>query len=633
MKRVLLAQLPIPQMNFGRQTGNIPLAGALLSQALGSQPGMDVEILPESIVSYLADAALLEHILSRDPEIVGFTVYSWNLERSLYLARQLKEKKALNIIFGGPEVTPDNLRLGDPSVDFIVHGEGEAVFRRLLTDPQYWTRGSANGKPDGSFESSPSPYREDLLEPGLENIMLLETQRGCPFRCGYCYYNKGRRGLTFAGEPLLLDAIDWAIDLGIGEVYLLDPCLSARPSLKSFLKQLATRNKEHRIRFNSEIRAEHVDEPLADLFQAAGFNLFEIGLQSTNPAALKIMNRPTDLNRFIKGAALLKQRGIRPLIDLILGLPGDNLQHFKKSVDFVVDHGLAEDVQVFPLSVLPGTDFRKQSRSLGLEYTSAPPYTVIEASTFSREDMFLAINYAETQLDTALYPFPSPDIAWQKSGECKTGDVFVRMGKKKPIAKLYMLKSRPAREIQAIAENLTHPYQIFVDSEFSDEAALCRLISILSETNPFTPFEVIFLCPAHLPDRKKLLSAVQLKRPHFLDIEQRFLFPKPGNRSVIFTLVSENRQPRFTGEMERQIFWWKDPTLPTRQGLEDLFDLDGVLIDTPLPQEELARWQDRFAPAADDIAHIVFADLALQNRWLLKTAANEYVQKMLFAMA
>jgi radical SAM superfamily enzyme len=106
------------------------------------------------------------------------------------------------------------------------------------------------------------------------------------------------------------------------------------------------------VSFFSEIRAEAIDERLADLLAAAGFSWFEIGLQSTNPRALKIMNRPTRLDRFLQGAARLKQRRITPSIDLIIGLPGDDLGGFMRSVDFVADHGLQDDVQIFPLSVL-----------------------------------------------------------------------------------------------------------------------------------------------------------------------------------------------------------------------------------------------------------------------------------------
>ena len=187
-------------------------------------------------------------------------------------------------------------------------------------------------------------------------------------------------------------------------------------------------------------------------------------------------------------------------------------------------------------------------------------------------------------------------------------------------------------ELQEIAEKLTHPYQIFVAANFPDDETLSRVLTILSGANPYTPFEIIFLGPTRLRDSQRLLPAIRLSRPHFLDIEQRFLYPHPGNRAVIFTLVSERREVRFTGEMQRQVFWWKNPVLPERQDLDNLFGLDGVVIDAPLPDANLVRWQDRFAPLADDIPHIGFSDLALQNRWLLKTAGEQYAEKLLYTL-
>ncbi|HHP7234295.1 MAG TPA: B12-binding domain-containing radical SAM protein [Desulfobacterales bacterium] len=618
MKRVLLVQLPIPQSNFGRQTGNTPLAAAWLNRAAADLDGVAVSILPESIVSYLGDAALLDRILAREPDVVGFTVYSWNLDRCLYLAHRLKAQQPIRIVFGGPEITFDNPRLEETAVDFLVCGEGESVFRELLSDPKFWSRRSAVGTDDGFFTSSPSPYLSGLLEPQLGNTLLLETQRGCPFRCGYCYYNKARRRLAVAPESILLEAVDWVLHHGIGEVYLLDPCLTARPRLKGLLEKLAACNRARRIGFVSEIRAEAVDEDLADLFQAAGFLWFEIGLQSTNPAALKIMNRPTDLARFIAGARRLKQRDILPRIDLILGLPGDDLPGFQRSVDFVVEHDLADDVQVFPLSVLPGTDFRKRSRELGLHFDPAPPYPVIQTPAFSREEMLLAVDYAESRLDVALYPFPDPDIAWRRAGGRSASDLQVRIGEQKTWTKLYLDGPRSQDAWQQIAQNLAHPYQLFVDPRFGDHDALGAILETLSGANPFTPFEVVFLEPGVLPDSRRLLASTRLQRPHFLDVEQRFLFPKPGNRAVIFSLVSANLQVRFRGEMERQLFWWKHSRLPDKKALKALLELDGVLIDAPLPEAELERWQDRLAPLVDDLPHIVFPDLALQRRWLQK---------------
>ena len=155
------------------------------------------------------------------------------------------------------------------------------------------------------------------------------------------------------------------------------------------------------------------------------------------------------------------------------------------------------------------------------------------------------------------------------------------------------------------------------------------VLETLTSANPFVPFEVIYIEPAFDPATSDLLSAVKLQRPHYLDIEQRFLFPSAGNRAVLFTLVSTDPRARFNGPMERQVLRWQQSRLPQRQDLEDFFNLDGVLIDAALPEDELIAWQDRFAGLADDIPAIGFAQISLQQRWLTLTASDDYVANML----
>ena len=55
----------------------------------------------------------------------------------------------------------------------------------------------------------------------------------------------------------------------------------------------------------------------------------------------------------------------------------------------------------------------------------------------------------------------------------------------------------------------------------------------------------------------------------------------------------------------------------------------------PVHPDEAALhdWQDRLAPQADDLPHIAFADLALQNRWLLKIAPDDYAASILRTLA
>jgi hypothetical protein len=631
MTKVLLAQLPIPRQNYGRKTGNIPLGAACLKQGVRDLPDAQVDILPEPLAAYLGDAALLDRLQEHQPEVLGFTVFSWNLERSLYFCEKLKNACGSRIVFGGPEITADNVRARSPHVDFYVHGEGEAVFRRLLSDAGAWTGGRGAASAGELFRRAESPYLSGVLDAEIDNLMLLETQRGCPYRCGFCFYNKSRAKIAFADEENLLRAIAWAVDRGIGEVYLLDPSLNVRPGLKKLLAEIARLNVDHRLRLFSEIRAEAVDDELADLLAAAGFNWFEIGLQSTNLEALKLMNRPTQLKRFVAGAQRLKSRGITPSIDLIIGLPGDDLQGFMRSVDFVVDHGLQDDVQIFPLSLLPGTAFRRRSRALGLRFENHPPYTVIASLGFSPEDFFMAFDYAETRLDTVFFPLPDLDVSWRVGAPRsfrQAEDLAVRLGDATYVAKLVVNRLRPLNEIRRLARRLTHPYQVLVGPEAGDMDYLKKVLAVTTTENPFTPLEIVFFEPAEPPRTREVLAALKLRRPHFLDGDLRFQFPKPGNRAVVFTLVSENPEARFQGEMERQVHWWRKPELPDLEALS-LFDhLDGVLIDTPVSEGAVRRWQHRLAKDAERF-HISFADAALQRRWLLLASPDEYVEKIM----
>ncbi|MGD9079026.1 MAG: radical SAM protein [Desulfobacterales bacterium] len=632
MLRVLLLQLPVPRLNYGVQTGNIPLGAAYLKQTAAILPEVDVDILPESVASYLGDAAIMEILLDRKPDIVGFSIYCWNLARSLYFAEKLKTYYAPRIIFGGSEITPDNLLMLSEAVDFYVYGEGEAVFLKLIEDPTTWEKRSSMEPAGALFKNSPSPYLQNLLEPEIENLMLLETQRGCPYRCRYCYYNKSHAGLSFADEAHLLQGVQWALDQRIKELYLLDPSLNAHPGLEGLLRKINKINKNQQLKIISEIRAEAIDDKLADLLAAAGFSWFEIGLQSTNPRALEIMNRPTHIKRFAQGATRLKRRGIIPAIDLIVGLPGDDLPGFSRSVQFVAENDLADDVQVFPLSVLPGTDFRLNSRELDLRFDKSPPYTLIENATFSADDMLLAFDHAEVRFDVVLYPMPDLDVSWifgKKTRGAILEDIAVKLGDQRFIAKLQLNFERPLAELAVLAKRLTQPYQIFVHPGLADPDFIKSAIQVLSAANPFTPFEVVFLEPRQVPDTTALLSAARLQRPHFLDQDLRYLFSRQGNRAVLFTLVSRDAEPKFNRDMEREVLWWQKNRFPVMNELLQLSELDGILIDVAGATGETEAWQDRFAGHVGNMPPISFADVLLQKRWLKLTMPDDYVDKAL----
>ncbi len=618
---VLLLQLPIPQLNYGRQTGNIPLGAACLARAASGLTHVEIEILPESVVSYVGDAALIDLILLKAPDLVGFTVFNWNIERSLYIAGELKKRINVKTAFGGPEVTKDNPLMDNPAVDYRVYGEGEAPFLGLLNE---LSPGKTNPVPSSGeiFRAGKSPYLYDLLEPHIEDMMLLETLRGCPYKCGYCYYNKARDRVVAVPEEIVLEGVQWAFDRGISEVFLLDPSLNARPGLRDFIRKIEGINRGGRMRFLSEIRAEGIDLPLAESMARAGFSEFEIGLQSTNPAALKAMNRPTDLARFKEGVSNLKKVGIEPKIDLIIGLPGDDPEGFRRSVDFVAENGMYDDVQVFFLSVLPGTDFRKRSGELGLIFQSRPPYTILGTPSFDENDLLTSFSYAEEAFDLALQPEPDLDLSHRfVSGNPLVVESHIPLGSLGPvISKLVLEKEIPFSEIRDKARRLAHPYQVVVKPTLSRASYIAEVLAILSAENPHTPLEIIYLEPggAFAPDAFE--DALGLHRPLYLDLD----LPALGSRSVIHTLVSREEHHRFGGIMKRQVFLWQKESPPDDTDLSELCHLDGVLMDSGLPASVWEAWQDRYAPVHYEIPPVSFSDVELQQRWTKLVSPGEY---------
>ena len=81
------------------------------------------------------DDYILTEILRKGYDLVCFSCYIWNVEKTLYLAENLKKAKPdVRILFGGPEVSFDIIPFLNQYrfIDFLISGEGEGPFMELL---------------------------------------------------------------------------------------------------------------------------------------------------------------------------------------------------------------------------------------------------------------------------------------------------------------------------------------------------------------------------------------------------------------------------------------------------------------------------------------------------------------------
>ncbi len=430
-RSIQLLQLPIPQPGLEPAKGNVPLAAGYLkmyARRRGLEELYDIELFPPQLSNTLSDCGLVEEILARDPWMVGFTCYLWNIDRTLWIASRLKERRPdLRIVVGGPEITADNAWvLQHPAIDFAAIGEGEQTFSELLTalrfnnHPRepiaglYVSMGTVLGplpgfrQPLASLDEISSPYLEGILDAADEDMLLLETIRGCIFKCKFCYYPKSYDDLYFVSREKIIANLQYARERGVKEVVLLDPTLNQARNFADFVRLLADQNPDRQWQYFGELRAEGLTTDIAKLLHEANFNEVEIGLQSIDPLAMELMDRKNNMKSFERGVGAMLDIGIKVKVDLIIGLPGDTPDSVRRSMHYLRDTGLYSSVQVFNLAILPGTAFRQEAQMHGLQYQSRSPYYVLKTPTIDLPTMYGLMEEAEEIFDTEFDALPSP---------------------------------------------------------------------------------------------------------------------------------------------------------------------------------------------------------------------------------
>jgi len=428
--KVALIQLPLQSHDYAYSRENIPLAaGCLASYASSGGVPAEVLICPQEIANLGGDEAILRWLEALRPDMVGFSCYLWNIQRTLFLCSSIRQRlQGCLIVLGGPEVTPDNaFLLAHELFDVGVVGEGEDAFAELLRAAAcgmrdfpdipglLLRRGSGfvfTGKRGlmRNLDAIPSPYLGGMLAPGLNRGMVMETVRGCPMRCAYCYYHKSAPVVRAFSRDRVANELRWAVQGGIDEVTLIDPCFGRRPDLMGLLGAMA-RERSDSMGFSCELNAEDLTLERVEAFRKAGLCHVEIGLQSTNPAALRTVGRRFHRESFIRGVRMLRSAEVRVMTDVMVGLPGDSLGDVKRSIDFVLEEGLCDDLSLYPLSVLPGTKLRALSEVLGINYQQEPPYLALKTRGMDCRDIREAFSYAKEVAHRDYFPVELPVYA------------------------------------------------------------------------------------------------------------------------------------------------------------------------------------------------------------------------------
>ncbi len=385
----------IVSLHVRRSAQAVALAAGNLKAALPAPLQQTTRLLDLYLEQPLAQ--MLETIKTEQAELIAFSVYLWNRPQIVQL---VKELKALDsppfILAGGPEASADSGQLlASGPFDAILRGEGEESFAQLA---ERMVRNETLAGIAGLYldprqplseacccdiEQLASPWLSNSLKP-VEGGAVWEVARGCPFNCNFCYDAKGTAGV----RPLPLARLAAELELfcrnGTEQVWVLDSSFNAPQKRGEQLLRLLL-DKAPQLHYHLEAKAEFIDPNTIDLLSQLSCSV-QLGLQSADSEVLAGLNRKINPQKFWAGVELLANSGLTFGLDLIYGLPGDSYAGFCASLERTLNYR-PNQVDIFPLAVLPGTKLYQQKTELGLEADAQPPYLLRQSTEFPAEQM------------------------------------------------------------------------------------------------------------------------------------------------------------------------------------------------------------------------------------------------------
>ncbi len=451
-----------------------------------------------------ADATVLESTINNDIDyiidkvtdgnfnIVSFSCYIWNITKTLEICKIIKEKTNTTIIVGGPEVSYRATSvLNDYSyIDFVLSGEGEETFPSLINaicnnidykninGLSYRYNSTIFSNPEAEYSGTPTnPYCKEFLENINGRISYMEAGRGCPYRCAFCLSGRCSHLRYFDFEQTKEKIITLA-NCGSKTIKFVDRTFNANAEkaneiLRFILENYGTTIPQS-ICFHFEIAGDILKESTLNILKSAPKGLFqlEIGMQTFNEKALSAIHRKTDCNKLIENIKKLISFGNMHIhIDLIAGLPYEDMESFEKSFD--IGYSLrANMLQMGFLKLLHGADMREKPQEYPCTFSNEPPYEVTSTPWLSEDDI-KKLKYCEDALDR-LY----------NSGRfIYTLDYLIKDCGYTPFKLFYEFGNTVVVDKISLSDYTKKIYSFFegkVDSELLREALICDLLSCSS---------------------------------------------------------------------------------------------------------------------------------------------------------
>jgi radical SAM superfamily enzyme YgiQ (UPF0313 family) len=354
---------------------------------------------------------IAEALLAREPRILGFGIYIWNVAQTTEVIAAIKRvRPEIKIILGGPEVSYETE--GQKIVelaDHVITGEADLKFaevcRVLLNQSvgdevtSLTSNAEGGGRRAKSNNETPHvvsypkiivaelpefsrialPYDFYTEADIAHRIVYVEASRGCPFTCEFCLSSLD---IPVRQVPLdkFLEAMQRLMDRGLKQFKFVDRTFNLNIATSKALLEFFLARYQPGMFFHFEMIPDRLPAELRTIIAKfpPGSLQFEVGIQTFNPEVGSLISRRQNYERLADNFNYLRREtSVHIHADLIVGLPGETLESFAAGFDHLIALG-PQEIQVGILKRLRGTPIIRHDVEWQMAYNAHPPYEILQ---------------------------------------------------------------------------------------------------------------------------------------------------------------------------------------------------------------------------------------------------------------
>ena len=312
----------------------------------------------------------LKEILSEKPDVLCFSLFTFNRVDTLRLIKLVKEKDPrIIIITGGPHAThlAEELTARYPEINHIVKGEGETALLDLLNDLRNKKKPKRIISAERVKNLNELPFASGFtgrmtgVNPN-EQYKYIITTRGCPHKCVYCSSpNFWQRKTCFRSAENILDEIRY-IHKKFGIIYfsIRDDNFTLKKDRVIKFSRLLRRSGMY-LMWNCQARVDTIDSEMLIEMKLAGLEHIQYGVESGSEKILNLYDKSINKQKIIDAAKITRDAGVYLSIYLMTGMAGETHSDVLETKS-LIKKILPGDGIVSPVAYYPGTELYETAK-------------------------------------------------------------------------------------------------------------------------------------------------------------------------------------------------------------------------------------------------------------------------------